>query len=263
MKLSTINNKERVERILYGVLSFAILLTIWFVATKLSFEARFPGPEAVLSKFWDSLFNPIGKFTLIQHIGWSLSRVFVGYTVSGICGISLGLMMGRSDYFRGFFMPLFNILRPIPPIAWTPLAILWFGVEEIPKYFLIFIAGMVVFTLNTYAGVIKVDKTLVGVARMLGASERDVFRKVVIPSSVPYIFSGAQIGISSCWMAVLGAEMLKSTEGAGWVIIMGSENGNYPQMLAAMLMIAIVGFVLAGIMRIVEGGLLKWNDQGN
>lgn len=263
MNLNTINNKEKVEKILFGVLSFTILLTIWFLTTKFSTNSRFPGPELVLSKFWTSLFNPIGKYTLIGHIGISLSRVFVGYMVSGICGVALGLMMGRSENFKAFFMPVFNILRPIPPIAWTPLAILWFGVEELPKYFLIFIAGFVVFTLNTYAGVIKVDKTLIGAARMLGANERDVFRKVVFPSCVPYIFSGAQIGISACWMAVLGAEMLKSTEGAGWVIIMGSENGNYPQMLAAMLMIAIVGFILARMMRIIEGRLLKWNEQGH
>ena len=159
-------------------------------------------------------------------------------------------------------MPIFNLLRPIAPLAWIPLAILWFGIGEKYKYFLIFIAAFVPFTLNAFAGASHVDKQLVGAARMLGASKSQLFFEIVVPAAVPSIFSGAQVALSNSWMTMLAAEMVCATEGVGWIIIAGQSVNDMTQMIAGMLAIGIVGLLLAIGMRKLEERCLIWNNQG-
>ena len=163
---------------------------------------------------------------------------------------------------QAIFKPLFDLLRPIAPLAWIPLAILWLGIEERSKYFLIFVASFVPFTLNAYAGAVKTDRQLIGASRMLGSTERQLFFKIVVPSSVPSIFSGAQVALSNAWMTMLAAEMIRSSYGIGWVIIAGQQINDMSQMIAGMLAIGIVGFLLASGMRLLERRLLVWNNQG-
>ena len=185
-----------------------------------------------------------------------------GYLLACVIGIVLGLTMGWFPYVRAIFKPIFDLLRPIAPLAWIPLAILWFGIDEEYKYFLIFIAAFVPFTLNAYSGAVRVDKQLIGAARMLGASSRQVFFKIVVPSSVPSIFSGAQVALSNAWMTMLAAEMVRSSEGIGWLIIAGQNVNDMTQMIAGMLAIGIVGSLLAKGMRLLERRCLRWNNQG-
>ena len=143
------------------------------------------------------------------------------------------------------------------------MAILWFGIGEKYKYFLIFIAAFVPFTLNAYAGATHVDKQLVGAAKMLGANKAQVFFEIVVPAAIPSIFSGAQVALSNSWMTMLAAEMVCATEGIGWIIIAGQAVNDMTQMIAGMLAIGIVGFLLANGMRILERSCLLWNNQGN
>ena len=177
-------------------------------------------------------------------------------------GIILGLTMGWFDYVRAVMMPIFNLLRPIAPLAWIPLAILWFGIGEKYKYFLIFIAAFVPFTLNAFAGASHVDKQLVGAARMLGASKSQLFFEIVVPAAVPSIFSGAQVALSNSWMTMLAAEMVCATEGVGRIIIAGQSVNDMTQMIAGMLAIGIVGLLLAIGMRKLEERCLIWTNQG-
>lgn len=166
--------------------------------------------------------------------------------------------MGWSKAFEATVKPVFEALRPIPPIAWIPLAILWFGIGETPKVFICFIGAFVSVTVNTYAGVRLVDPVLVAAARTLGAAEKQVFLEVVIPGSLPAIYAGFQNGISSSWMCLLAAEMVRSTEGAGWLIIMGMETVNTAQIVVGMLAIGGVGALLAATLRAVERKVCPW-----
>ena len=195
---------------------------------------------------------------MLQHIGISLFRVLVGYILAGVSGILLGLGLARSLVFRALVMPVFNFLKSIPPIAWVPIAILWMGVGEAPKYFAIFIGGFAPFVLNTFAGAIRVEEQQLEAARMLGAKNQQLFWKVVFPATVPYIFTGAQIALSASWMSVIAAEMIKSDRGVGWIITSASTYGNYTQVFVGMIAIGIVGILIAVGMQLVERKLLKW-----
>lgn len=255
--------ENKVKMVIYGTATFLILLLLWqILAMRSDSQIGFPTPIDVLERFFYILTHKVGTHTVIGHTLRSLSRVAVGYLLACGIGIVLGLTMGWFPYIRAIFKPIFDLLRPIAPLAWIPLAILWFGIDEAYKYFLIFIAAFVPFTLNAYSGAVRVDKQLIGAAKMLGASGRQVFFKIVVPSSIPSIFSGAQVALSNAWMTMLAAEMVRSSEGIGWLIIAGQNVNDMTQMIAGMLAIGIVGFLLAKGMRFLERRCLRWNNQG-
>jgi len=249
--------------VLFGILGFIFVLLVWqLISMIIPNKKLLPPPVEVLVAFIRSFYTPIGKLTLPAHIAYSLYRVVVGYSIATICGISLGLAMASSRAVKAAVMPIFELLRPIPPLAWIPMGIIWFGIGETTKYFIIFIATFTTIVINAYTGATNVDPTLIGAAKMLGASNRKVFFTVVLPSSVPQIFAGLQVALSTGWMAVLAAEMVRSSEGVGWVIIRGMEVADTVQILVGMIGIGIVGFLLATVMRLVERRLCAWNIQG-
>lgn len=135
----------------------------------------------------------------------------------------------------------------------------WFGLGEGGKYFIIFVSGFSNVTINVYTGAKAVDPELIGAAKMLGCSNRRIFTSIVLPSSVPYIFTGLQIAISSSWAAVVAAEMVRSTNGIGWLITAGQSIGDMGQVMVGIIVIGVVGFLLATIMRGVESKLCAWS----
>ena len=173
-----------------------------------------------------------------------------------------GSSHGRYRLARAIFNPIFRIIRPIPPIAWIPISIIWFGLGETPKIFLITLAAFANTTLNAMTGAENVDITTINAAKMLGANEFQIFTTVVIPASVPSIFAGLQVGISCAWASVVAAEMVKASNGLGWIIQAGMDNNNMTQILSGIIMIGLGGFVLTYIMRTIEGVACRWNKSG-
>jgi NitT/TauT family transport system permease protein/sulfonate transport system permease protein len=255
---------ERLNEVfLFCVGIAAVVLTWWLIARFTRIGLIIPGPGEVLSRLIYTLSHPIGKeYTLVMHLLFSLKRVVTGFCLSVIAGVTLGIAMGRFKLIEGIVRPLFELVRPIPSVAWIPLAIVWFGVGETAKIYLIFMAGFVNIVVNTYAGAHQVDENMMGVAYMLGANEIQAFFRVVIHSCVPYIFSGMQVGLSTCWMAVLAAEMVSSREGIGWTITAGQEAGDMTQIFAGVIAIAVTGLLLAMIMRWAEKILCSWRIRG-
>lgn len=248
--------------VLMTIVAFVSLLAIWeLVAQFTSAKMFLPPASTILSEFIKSFTVPIGAYTMPMHIGISLYRVGVAFILATIAGIALGVGMGYSKLVEAIFKPIFEFIRPIPPLAWIPMSILWFGLDDNSKFFIIFLGCFTFITVNTYDGTKNVDQTLMGAARMLGANERQVFMKVVLPSSIPYIFAGLQIAITAGWSAVVGAEMIRSSEGVGWLIVMGMSNGNTVQIMVGMLAIGIVGYVLATSMAALERRMCAWNQQ--
>lgn len=251
---------ERIKMILSTVISITVFLLLWHVGTDgTMLGTLLPGPLPVLKAFFKGLYTKLGPYTLWGHILWSLSRVMIAFTVASISGIILGLAMGWFEKAEAIARPLFETIRPIPPIAWISLAVLWFGLGEAPKYFIIFMSAFANITMNVYTGAKSVDPELVGASKMLGANRRQVFTTIVIPFSIPYIFTGLQIAISSSWAAVVAAEMIRSNEGVGWLIISGTSINDTVQILVGIISIGIVGYILATIMRRVEEALCAWN----
>ena len=246
-----------------AAISILAFLCVWQLVVSFTKAGMIlAGPFEVLGAFFRAIAVPIGTHTIEGHILWSLSRVLVGFVLGSVTGIILGVLMGWFKPVSAIFRPIFEVLRPIPPIAWIPLSIVWFGLGEASKYFLIFYSAFCAVTMNAYAGVRSVDPELMGAARMLGADNRQVFTSIVLPSCIPHIFAGLQIAVGTSWATVVAAEMVKSSEGVGWVIIKGQDSNSTVQILVGIVAIGIVGYILAVAMRAIEARLCRWNVRG-
>lgn len=254
---------EKTKRVAFGALGIFVFLCIWYVATKFTSLGRImPDPVVVFSSFFKAFVVPIGTKSMALHILISLRRMLIPYAVGGVCGVVIGILMGWYKIADSIFMPYIQMLRPIPPIAWIPLSIIWFGFGEGSKYFLIFLACFFTIALTTYNGVHSVDDTLIRAARMLGAKDSQLFTTIVLPTTVPYIFSGLQVALGSAWATIVAAEMIRSSEGVGWLIVSGQDVGNMTQIMVGIVAIALTGLTITTIMRGVESKLCAWTVRG-
>lgn len=253
--------KINTTRLAVGVLAVACFLCLWYWATRegTTLGKLMPNPLEVFRRLIETTYSKVGPLTIWGHMFNSLRRVLIGFCIASAGGILLGLSMGWNRTIEAIFRPIFELLRPIPPLAWISLAIVWFGLGEGGKYFIIFVSGFSNVTINVYTGAKAVDPELIGAAKMLGCSDRRIFTSIVIPSSVPYIFTGLQIAISSSWAAVVAAEMVRSTNGIGWMITAGQSVGDMEQIMVGIIVIGVVGFLLSTFMRGVESKLCAWS----
>lgn len=257
-------SSDKLIALLCGISSVFLFLIIWFIGTNgTTLGELLPRPDVVIIDFFKDLFGQVGKHSLVAHTGYSLFRVLVGFLIGSGLGIVFGLAMGWSRIAEAIINPLFRIIRPIPPIAWIPISIIWLGLGEEAKIFLIFLASFANVTLNAWSGAKSVEPELIGAAKMLGAKKRQIFFTIVLPASVPQIFAGLQVALGSSWGTVLAAEMVRSSEGLGWMIVAGMNNNDMQQILVGIVAIGIVGFILAIIMRKVEAVLCRWNKSGS
>ncbi|MBR1691109.1 MAG: ABC transporter permease [Oscillibacter sp.] len=251
------------KRVIYGALGIFIFLCIWYAAAKLTSLGRvMPDPVTVFGGFFRAFVEPIGTKTMALHILISLRRMLIPYAIGGFFGVLVGVLMGWYKTADAIFMPYIQMLRPIPPIAWIPLSIIWFGFDEGSKYFLIFLACFFTIALTTYNGVHSVDETLIRAAKMLGAKDSQLFTTIVLPTTVPYIFSGLQVALGSAWATIVAAEMIRSSEGVGWLIVRGQDVGNMTQIMIGIVAIALTGLLITTIMRGVESKLCAWTVRG-
>lgn len=256
-------DKEKIVAIAMGTAGILSFLLVWQLGvTFTEIGLVFPSPAEVLAGIAVGVVEPIGRVTLVGHVGASLSRVAVGYVCSAILGTLVGLLMGTSRLGKALFNGVFNMIKPIPGIAWIPLAILWFGTGNLTIYFIIFVGGFSQMVMNTMAGAENVSQELIGVARVLGLKKNKVFITIVLPSCVPYIFAGLQISLSTSWMAVLAAEMITATKGCGWLITAGMQGGGMTNSVIGMISIGVIGLILAALMRALERRLCSWKERG-
>lgn len=251
------------EKLVFGVIAFAALIAIWYwISTDERIGLFFPSPFEVIRRFFEAFTVPIGRNTMLEHAWFSFRRVMTGFGLGVVIGIPLGLTMACSRTLRAFFMPLFSIVRPIPGLAWIPLAILWFGLGESSKYFLICMTALVVITVQSYTGALNADPLLIGAGKMLGANRFQLFVNVILPSAIPNIFTGLQGSFAGAWCAVIAAEMIRSDEGLGWIIFNGMNYANTTQVLVGMLAIGIVGLITSALLKALERRACRWNVQG-
>ena len=247
------NVSEKALGAIAACISIGLFLILWGWGTAAtSLGLLIPGPIEVIQAVFEGIVGKVGRHSILVHAGYSLMRVMIGFVIGSVVGVILGLLMGWYRIAEAIFNPLFRIIRPILPIAWIPISIIWFGLGEDAKIFLIFLASFSNTTLNSMAGAKSVDPEVVNAARMLGANERQIFTTIVLPASVPAIFAGLQVALSSSWATVLAAEMVRSSEGLGWMIVAGMNNNDMIQILSGILMIGVVGFILSIIMRNAE-----------
>lgn len=230
-----------------AVLTF--LITLWWIVVIKTQSVIFPTPWQVVT----GTLELIGDGTLFMHISSSLLRVAAGFLLAAGVAIPLGLWMGRVDGAYITLNPVFQMLRPISPIAWIPLAILWFGVGNESPVFLIFIASVFPLIVQTAAGVHTIEQRYLRAAENFGVSRSKLYRQVVIPAVLPEIIVGMRISLGVAWLVVVAAEMIALRSGLGYLIMDSRNAGNrYDLVIASMIIIGIIGLLLDGSMRHLE-----------
>lgn len=241
--------RPRLSKIWPPVVVLAALVLVWWLAVIETRSAIFPTPGDVVTGTWEL----VKDGTLWDHIAASLMRVAVGFLLAVAVAIPLGLWMGRVEGAFTTLNPVFQILRPISPIAWIPIAILWFGVGNESPIFLIFIASVFPMIVQTAAGVHTIEARYLLAAENFGVSRYRRFRQVVIPAVLPEIIVGMRIGLGVAWLVVVAAEMIALRSGLGYLIMDSRNAGNrYDLVVAGMIIIGLIGLALDGLMRLLE-----------
>jgi NitT/TauT family transport system permease protein len=231
------------------LLLIALLLATWSTAVKQTGSAIFPSPLQVVAGIRELLSDG----TLWEHISSSLLRVGAGFFLAISLALPLGLWMGRFEFAYRTLNPVFQILRPISPIAWIPIAILWFGVGNASPIFLIFIASVFPMIVQTAAGVHTIEQRYLLAAENFGVSRAKLLRQVIVPAVLPQIIVGMRISLGVAWLVVVAAEMIALRSGLGYLIMDSRNAGHrYDLVVAGMIIIGIIGLLLDGIMRLLE-----------
>jgi len=227
----------------------ALLLGVWWVVVVESESVIFPTPWQVVT----GTLEIAHQGTLWAHIGSSLFRVGSGFLLATALAIPLGLVMGWVAGAYRTLNPILQILRPISPIAWIPLAILWFGVGDVSPIFLIFLSSLFPTVVQTTAGVHTIERQYLRAAENFGVSRYKLFRQVVIPAVLPQIIVGMRISLGVAWLVVVAAEMIALKSGLGYLIMDSRNAGNrYDLVIAAMAIIGLIGLMLDSAMRRLE-----------
>ncbi len=221
-----------------------------------------PAPEAVVSRLGEIATVGFRNSTLAEHLGFSLFRVIVGFILGALVGIPLGYAMGLSDWFRGWFDPIVEFMRPVPPLALIPLVIIWAGIGEVGKIILLFLAALWIMAIAARSGVSGVRISKVHAAYSLGASKWQIMRHVIIPNSLPEIFTGARVAMGVCWGTVVAAELVAAEKGAGMMIMVASKFQSTDIVLMGIILIGIIGFSIDMLMRLAEKWLVPWKGKG-
>ena len=247
---------EKLKQVVAPAALIAAVLAVWWIVVAQSQSVIFPTPMQVLT----GTMELVDDGTLWKHIGNSLFRVGSGFLVAVLVAVPMGLWMGRVDGVFRTVNPLFQMLRPISPIAWIPLSILWFGVGNTSPIFLIFIASVFPMMVQTAAGVHTIERRYLDAAENFGVSRAMLFRRVVIPAVLPEVVTGMRITLGVAWLVVVAAEMIAPRSGLGYLIIDSRNAGNrYDLVIAGMIIIGLIGLLLDGLMRLLEGlNSVRW-----
>ena len=220
-----------------------------------------PSPEAVWQRVLRISEEGFRNTSLFGHLGYSLFRVIVGFIFGAAVGIPLGYAMGLSNWFRGWFDPIVEFMRPVPPLALIPLVIIWAGIGETGKIILLFLAALWIMAIAARSGVSGVNITKVHAAYSLGASKWQIMRHVIVPNSLPEIFTGARVAMGVCWGTVVAAELVAAEKGAGMMIMVASKFQNTDIVLMGIILIGIIGFGIDMLMRYAERVLVPWKGR--
>lgn len=246
------------------LVGFALFLGLWYMTVevwRLPRFAKLPGLTAVVTEWLnpDPMYG-VSLFTreYYDHVWVSLARVVTAFFLATGLGVPLGLMLGWSQRFREFVFPIFETLRPVPILAWVPISIIVFRGSETSVVFLTFIAAFFVTTLNTMLGVQSMDESHVRAANCLGANQRQIFRHIVIPSAMPFIFTGLQIAMGISWFSLVAAEMVSGEYGLGYLINTAYVKIQYPTIAIGMMTLGIVGYTSSALVRLIGNRLMQW-----
>ncbi|MFM5003561.1 taurine ABC transporter permease TauC [Aeromonas hydrophila] len=253
------------RRLGVSLLTLGALLALWWLVARLGLISPLflPPPAQVLQQF-ATLAGPQGFMdaTLWQHLAASLQRILIALAAATLCGVTVGLAMGLSPTLRGMLDPLIELYRPVPPLAYLPLMVIWFGIGETSKVLLIYLAIFAPVAMATLAGVQGARQVRLRAARALGANRWQVLWYVIVPGALPDILTGLRIGLGVGWSTLVAAELIAATRGVGFMVQAAGEFLATDVVLAGILVIALIAFTLELGLRALQRRLTPWHGEG-
>lgn len=252
------------KKILYpvvSVLSICTVIFIWFLCINvfhMKSETVFPGPVKVFNTFIEKFYTkaPDGA-TLVQHLWASIKVALLGYALGALVGVPLGIGMAWNKWIDRFVRPLFDLIRPIPGLAWIPMFILLFGIGITSKALVIFLGALIACVVNSYTGIQQTQELHKWVGDVFGASERQKLFRIGIPTALPMIFTGLRVALGTSWTALVAAELLASTKGLGYMIQQARAISRPDIIIVGMLVIGAVGAVFDALLHLIEVKVAK------
>jgi NitT/TauT family transport system permease protein len=251
--------REQVITALLACVSIGALFLFWYLGTKyrLEFYIRFKNVPTPYEVFRQAV-EVSSSTKFLVNVGYSVRRILLGFMIAIAIGVPLGLMIGKYRRVRDLFMPGVEILRPIPAIAWVPMSIMLWPNNEAAIVFITFIGAFFPILLNTVHGVHSMDGVLIRAGRCLGAGEVRLFWNVILPGSLPHIFTGLAVGMGVAWVSLIAAEMISGQFGVGYFTWEAYSLVNYPAIVLGMITIGVLGLVCSGIIRICGILMMPW-----
>jgi len=246
---------------LYGALALAALFAGWWLATAIPgvvSQRVLPSPLDVVARFFFLAGEPFSGTTLEGHAIASLTRWLIGVLVALGVGIPIGVLLAWLPPCRAAITPIFELLRYIPPFAWVPIAVLWFGATTTTQALIVFIAAFPACVINTQLGVSQVEPILLRAAKTLGAGPWTTLRRVVLPVAAPSIFTGVRIAFGNGWMALVGAELVVGKQGLGFLISQGQINDSVATIFVGMIAIGALGAAIDVLLQRAQRVILPW-----
>lgn len=233
-----------------------VIISIWQGLFHLGYlnPVLLPPPSQVALAFWDLLKSG----ALPRHIGISVLRVLEGFGIAAVLGLGLGAAIGLSRTLDRWTDLIIQVVKPIPPIAWIPLAILWFGIGEQSKVYIIFLGAFFPIIINTIDGIRQTDHKFVEVARILAVPRFKFVRQVVLPGALPAIMTGLRVGLMVAWMCVVAAELIAASSGIGYLIMDARQLSQSDVVLVGMITIGVIGKLMDSLIRRLERRMISW-----
>lgn len=246
-----------------SLLTIALLILVWWGITAAGWVKPLfvPSPQAIVQKFFDIWSNGFTGAPFWQHVLISAARVFGAFLLACLIGVPLGLAMGMSPIMRGIFDPPIEFYRPIPPLAYLPLMIIWFGIGETSKVLLIFLSIFAPVALGARAGVRSAAIEQIHAAYSFGASRWQVMRHVILPSALPEILTAMRIGVGFGWTTLVAAEMVAATKGLGYMVLSASQFLQTSTVIMGIFVIAAIAYAFDMLMRLLERRFVPWKGR--
>ena len=236
---------------------FAAIVAVWLIAG--ARDALNPVIMPTVPRITETFWNLLTRGGLLKHCWISLARVLQGYLLAALLGIVLGIFIGLSRHLERVTALVIQIIKPIPPIAWIPLVILWFGIGESGKIYLIFLGGFFTILINVVDGIHQTDAKLSEVSHILETPFLKRVLLMAIPGAAANIFTGLRTGLTSCWMCVVAAELVSSTTGLGYMIMNARQYGKTDVVIVGMLFIGLIGKIMDSLLHVIEKRVVRWN----
>jgi taurine transport system permease protein len=246
-----------------SLITALVLIALWFLVTSMGWVRPLflPSPIAVYNKFILAMTDGVANSTLVEHTLASLGRVFGAFALACLTAIPVGILMGVNRFVRGVLDPIIEFYRPLPPLAYLPLVIIWLGIGEFPKVFLIFLAIFAPMAIAARAGVRSVSTEQIHAAYAMGATSRQVITQVIMKAALPEIFTGMRIGIGVGWTTLVAAEMVAASRGLGFMVLNAAEYLASDTVIMGIIVIGVFAFAFDLLIRYLEKIFIPWKGR--